>query len=230
MAVKTVGAGKQYSTIPDAIAAAEDGDTIQVDAGTYANQYAQITKNITLEGVGGTVKMTSTGLIPNGKGILVIDGNVTIDNFEFSGAKVADHNGAGIRYQTGNLTLNNTGFFNNEDGILTNNPGTGNLTINNSEFGNNGYNSPYGQAHGLYVGRIGNLTINNSYFHDVKYGHEIKSRADNNTITDSRIYDFNSTASYSIDLPEGGNAAIKGNVIQQGPYSPNSTIISYGEE
>jgi len=199
MAVITVGTGKQYSTIPSAIAAAQDGDTIQVDAGTYVNQSAQITKDIALEGVGGKVKMTSTGLIPNGKGILVTDGNVTIDNFEFSGAKVADNNGAGIRYQSGNLTVNNSGFFDNENGILTNNPGTGNLIINNSEFGNNGYDSPSGQAHGLYVGRIGSLTINNSYFHDVKYGHEIKSRADNNTITNSRIYDFNSTASYSID-------------------------------
>ena len=46
MAVITVGTGKQYSTIPSAIAAAQDGDTIQVDAGTYVNQSAQITKDI----------------------------------------------------------------------------------------------------------------------------------------------------------------------------------------
>ena len=230
MAVKTVGIGKQYSTIPSAIAAAQDGDTIQVDAGTYANQYASIAKNLTLEGVGGKVKMTSTGLIPNGKGILVIDGNVTISNFEFSGAEVADQNGAGIRFQSGNLTLNNTGFFNNENGILTNNPGVGSLSISDSEFGDNGYDSPSGQAHGLYVGHIGSLTVNNSYFHGVLYGHEIKSRAVDNTIANSRIYDLNSTASYTINLPNGGNASIKGNVIEQGPNSPNQTIISYGEE
>ena len=50
MAIKTVGIGKGYSTIPAAIAAAQSGDTIQVDAGTYANQYASIAKNLTLEG------------------------------------------------------------------------------------------------------------------------------------------------------------------------------------
>jgi hypothetical protein len=44
MAIKTVGIGKQYSTIPSAIAAPQDDDTIQVDAGTYSNQYVQITK------------------------------------------------------------------------------------------------------------------------------------------------------------------------------------------
>jgi len=38
-------------------------------------------------------------------------GNVTISNFEFSGAEVADQNGAGIRFQSGNLTLNNNGLL-----------------------------------------------------------------------------------------------------------------------
>ena len=52
MAVLTVGNGKQYQTIPSAIQAAQSGDTIQVDAGTYTNQYASITKDLTLTGVG----------------------------------------------------------------------------------------------------------------------------------------------------------------------------------
>src|SRR4051812_17608047 len=125
MAVFTVGNGKQFLTIPAAIQAAQSGDTILVDAGTYHNQYAHITKDLTLTGVGGRVEMTSTGLIPNGKGILITDGNVTINNFDFSGATVADRNGAGIRHQSGNLTLNNDGFFNNEMGVLTGNSGLG---------------------------------------------------------------------------------------------------------
>ena len=61
-------------------------------------------------------------------------------------------------------------------------------------------------------------------------GHEIKSRAENTTITGSRIFDNNGTASYSIDLPNGGNATIQNNVIQQGPNSGNPAIIAYGEE
>ena len=36
------------------------------------------------------VSMVSTGLIPNGKAIFITSGNITIDNFEFSGAQVAD--------------------------------------------------------------------------------------------------------------------------------------------
>src|SRR3954453_4081715 len=136
MAVLSVGSGKPYTTIAAAVAAAKNGDTINVDAGTYTNDYASISKNITLQGVGGMVKLVSTGLIPNGKAIFVINGDVTINNFEFSGAQVADHNGAGIRFESGNLVVNDCYFHNNQEGILTGSLGT--LTVNNSEFAYNG--------------------------------------------------------------------------------------------
>jgi hypothetical protein len=197
-----------------------------VDAGTYTNDYASINKNITLQSAGGIVKLVSTGLIPNGKAIFIVNGDVTINNFEFAGAKVADNNGEGIRFESGNLILNNCYFHHNQEGILTGSKGT--LTINNSEFAYNGTGD--GQTHNLYAGKLASLTINNSYFHDAIEGHEIKSRALNTTITNSRIYDLNSTASYSIDLPNGGNALIQNNVIEQGPQSHNFVIIAYGEE
>jgi hypothetical protein len=38
------------------------------------------------------------------------------------------------------------------------------------------------------------------------------------------------TASYSIDLPNGGNADIQNNVIEQGPNTQNPNIIASGEE
>ena len=85
-------------------------------------------------------------------------------------------------------------------------------------------------GHNLYVGRLQSLTVNNSYFHEASVGHEIKSRALSTTITNSRIYDLNGTSSFSIDLPNGGNAVIRNNVIEQGPLSQNPKIITYGEE
>jgi hypothetical protein len=228
MAVLSVGSGKPYSTISAAVAAAQNGDTVEVQSGTYANDYVSISKDITLQGVGGMVEMVSTGLIPNGKGILVTNGNITVNNFAFSGARVADENGAGIRYESGNLVLNNSHFYNNENGLLSGASATGSITINGSEFSSNGRGD--GQTHNLYVGKIANLTIDNSYFHDADVGHEIKSRALNTTITSSRIYDLNGTASYSIDLPNGGRSVIRNNVIEQGPSSQNPIIISFGAE
>src|SRR3954469_6810135 len=87
-----------------------------------------------------------------------------------------------------------------------------------------------GQPHNLYIGTVANLTIDHSYFHDAVEGHEVKSRALNTTITNSRIFDMNGTASYSIDLPWGGNAVIQNNIIQQGSSSHNPVIITAGEE
>lgn len=229
MASLTVGTGKQFSTISSAIAASHDGDVIAVDAGTYTNDFATITTKITLQGVGGMVQMVATVAPPNGKGILVTDTDVTVDRFEFSGAKVADGNGAGIRYEAGNLTITNSYFHDNQDGLLANSNTAGSITIKNSEFSHNG--SGDGYTHNLYVGEVGTLTIDSSYFHDAVVGHEIKSRADNTYITNSRIADGpTGTASYSIDLPNGGHTVITNNVIEQGPQSGNPVVVAFGEE
>ncbi len=229
MAVLSVGAGQAFQTIASAIAASHDGDVIQVQAGTYTNDFAEITTKITLEGVGGTVNMVATGPIPNGKAILLTDTDVTIDHFAFSGATVNDGNGAGIRYQGGNLTITNSYFHDNQNGLLAASDPTGSITIDNSEFSHNGTGDGY--THNLYVGTIGTLTVDGSYFHDAVVGHEIKSRAATTTITNSRIEDGpNGTASYGIDLPNGGNVLISNDVIEKGPNSQNPIMISFGEE
>ena len=238
--VLTVGPGQQYSTIAAAIAASQNGDTIQVQAGTYINDFATINDDITLEGVGGMVNMVATGTAlanSNDKGIFVTNGNDIINNFSFSGAQAdpGSANGAGIRYQAGNLVLNDDYFVNNQNGLLGAANPTGTITINNSEFAFNGVSDPnsagYGRTHNIYVGAIATLTINNSFFFAANVGHEIKSRAANNIIENSRIDDGpTGTASYSIDLPNGGNALIQNNVIEQGPQSQNAIIVAMGEE
>jgi Ca-dependent carbohydrate-binding module xylan-binding len=225
--ILTVGLGKEFATLATAIAASNNGDVIQVQAGTYTNDFATINTKITIEGVGGMVNLVATVPPPNGKAILVTNTDVTLDNIAFSGAKVADGNGAGIRYQAGNLTINDCYFNNNQDGLLAANNPAGSITINNSEFAYNGTGDGY--THNLYVGEVGTLTINGSYFHDADVGHEIKSRALNTIIENSRIFDGpTGTASYSIDLPDGGNVLIKNNIIEQGPDSQNPTIIHVG--
>jgi hypothetical protein len=207
MSTLNVGAGQQYQTLASAIAASHDGDVVQVQAGTYTNDFAEITHKITIEGVGGMAKLVATTPIPNGKAILITDTDVTLDHIELSGAKVSAGNGAGIRYQGGNLTITNSYFHDNQNGILSASDPNGTITIKNSEFSHNG--SGTGKTHNIYVGGIKQLTIDSSYMHDAVVGHEVKSRAVNTTITNSRIVDGpTGSASYSIDLPNGGNAVI----------------------
>jgi len=228
MVILTVGAGEQYTTIAAAVAASQDGDTIEVQAGTYTDDFATVTKNVNLVGVGGMVHMVADQNIPNGKAILVTDANVTIDHFEFSGAQVADMNGAGIRYEAGNLTITNSFFHDNQEGILTAPVTNGNLSIDHSEFAYNGTGD--GFTHDIYVGAIGTFSLTNSYIHDANVGHEVKSRAAVSIIAGNRIFSNASGDSYEIDLPNGGAASIHDNIIQKGASSQNPSMISYGEE
>jgi Hint domain len=243
MAILTVGPGQQYSKIASAVAAANPGDTVDVQAGIYTNDFVSIFQNLTLQAVGGPVQMVDTlpaNSTPINKAIIDEGGpgiSVTINGFDISGAVVADGNGAAVRYEGGSLTLNNDYFHNNQDGMLAAADPNGTITINHSEFAFNGAGD--GITHNLYVNEIALLTITDSYFHDVNMpglqasdpaGHEIKSRAEDTVITNSRIFDLNSGASYSIDLPNGGNATITNNVIEQGPNTQNPYIIAYGEE
>ena len=104
----------------------------------------------------------------------------------------------------------------------------GSISIDHSEFAHNGDGS--GSTHNIYVGAIASFSLTNSYIHDAVVGHEVKSRAASNNITGNRIFDNNGSASYSIDLPNGGNATISGNQIEQGAFTQNPAIFAWGEE
>jgi Ca2+-binding RTX toxin-like protein len=228
LAVLSVGSGQQFQTIAAAVAASRDGDVLAVQAGTYVNDFATITTKITIQGVGGMAKLVATVPPPNGKAILVTRNDVTIDNLEFSGAKVADRNGAGIRHEAGRLTVTDSSFHHNENGILAGSIAGASIAIERSEFAFNGRGDGY--THGLYVGVIDSLTVRNSYFHDTAEGHHIKSRALATTVTGSRLFDLNGTTSYDIDLPNGGKAVVTGNVIQQGANTHNFAMVHFGGE
>jgi hypothetical protein len=230
-----VGPGQTYPTVAAAIAAAVDGDTILVKAGTYTNDFAEIAHKITLRSVGGMAVLRAVGDIPNGKAILITDTDITIDGFTLTGAHVTDAdgaNGAGIRYQGGDLTIRDCWVHDNQEGLLGDTqPGT--IKIENSEFAYNGNATGpgAGETHNIYAGNNDVLDIEDSYIHHAILGHEIKSRANATNINNSRVVDGSgSTASYSVDLPNGSITTITNTVIEQGRDSVNGIIISYGEE
>jgi hypothetical protein len=231
-----VGTGQTYATIASAVAAASNGDTVEVLAGVYINDFPDVKSQITMVAVGGRVRMKAVGPIPNGKGILVVDNDLTITGFDFIGATVTQANGgngAGIRYDSGNMVINDCYFANNQDGLLANPWPGATIRINNSEFAHNGAATgpSSGYTHNLYVNEVATLDIENSYFHGAQVGHEMKSRADTTIVRNTRIADGpTGTASYSIDLPNGGRATIDNNQIEKGPKAENPTMISFGEE
>ena len=226
-----VGPGKAYPQPCAAVAAASDGDVIEIDAhGDYAGDVCQISKNgLTLRGVGGRAKVDAQGKSAGGKAIWVITGNdTTVENLELSGATVPDQNGAGIRQEGDNLTVRGCYFHDNDDGILTNASPKSQILIEYSEFSHNGFGDGY--SHNMYIGNVARFTLRYSYSHDAKVGHLVKSRASENYVLYNRLTGESGTSSYELDLPNAGTSFVIGNLIQQGAQTENPTLLGYGLE
>jgi len=239
-AVLKAGATRTLKTPCQAVAQAKAGDTIEVDPGTYTNDFCQLNvNNLTIKGVGSSrPHLKATTLIPNKKGIFVVPSNVgptTVENLELSGAKISagdGNNGAGIRMQGSKLTVRNCYFHDNQNGILSGGTPNAEVLIERSEFAHNG-NAGSGQEHNVYISSdTKTLTFRYNYTHHAKSGHTLKSRAKINYVLYNRIMDeATGFSSYLIDLPQGGRSYIIGNLIQQGPNAENhGTIINYKGE
>ena len=223
-----VGPTRTYTTISSAAAAAQSGDSVLIDAGTYTGDVCSWNaSNLVVRGVGGRPILNANGLNAAGKGTwVVVGGNFTAENIEFYGATCVDMNGAGIRSDApGYLVIRNCYFHDNQDGVLA---GADSMLIESCIFDHNGVGDGY--THNMYIwGRT--VTVRYTYTHRAVVGHNLKTRGQNNYILYNRIMDeSDGTASYSIDVPDCGHTYIIGNVIEQGPNTGNSTIIAYGEE
>ncbi len=225
-----VGPTRSLTTPSAAAAVARDGDTVLIDPGTYRGDVATWTQDdLTLRGAGGRAHLRADGRSAQGKAIWVIAGDRTrVDRIEFSGATVPDQNGAGIRQEGTDLTVTRSWFHHNQNGILTGADPDSDIVIRRSRFFRSGAGDGY--THNLYVGAVRSLTVTGSWLWGADVGHELKSRAARNTIVANRISDGDATASYSIDLPNGGRSLVAGNVIIQGPRSENPALVSYGAE
>ena len=229
-ALLQVGPDRPYKTVRAASQAAQSGDTIEVDAGVYSGDVTTWPQNdITVRGVGvGRAHLRADGAQEGGKGTWVLYGhNFTAENIEFSGSHVPDQNGAGIRADGGGLlVVRNCYFHDNDEGILG---GGDEVFIEYSVFDHNGFGD--GQSHNMYIAEIRKFTLQYSYTHRAIIGHNVKSRARENHILYNRIMDeADGTASYSIDLPQGGRSFVIGNVVEQGPNTDNATLIAYAAE
>ena len=230
-AVLRVGPGQQYLTPCGAIEAAAAGDTIEIDAaGNYDGDVCGWTKNdLTIVGENGRPRIDAAGESFRGRATWMISGNnTTVENIEFTGAKGPDQNGAAIWQLGANLTIRKCYIHGNEDGILAGDNPTSHIVIENTEFGENGYGDGY--SHNIYINHIARFTLRFSYSHDAISGHLVKSRAAENFILYNRLTGEAGTSSLELDLPNGGRSYVIGNVIQQGPFTENSTIVAYGEE
>jgi hypothetical protein len=223
-----VGPQRQFETVRAAAKAARNGDLVLIEAGIYSGDVTEWkAEGLTVRGVGGRPHMRADGAEEQGKGIWVVSGrDFTAENIEFSGAKVSDKNGAGIRADIqGSLTVRDCVFRDNENGILA---GAGEILIERCVFDRNGAGD--GRTHNMYIWAK-TVTVRYTESRGARVGHNLKTRGQTNYIMYNRIVDGpDGTASYSIDVPDCGRTYIIGNSIEQGPRSENRGIIAYGME
>src|SRR5665213_674144 len=187
------GASSYLDLVSDiGLADAHPGSTIDLAPGTYSgNALPTINVDMTIQldpSANAAAGSAILDTVPTDtKGIFTVESslmnvNLTVNGLTFENAAISsgeDGNGAGIRDQStgGSLTVLNSIFLNNQDGILT---GDGSPTelqklvvsISNSMFVNNG--AADGSEHAIYIfGQ--SLDVTDSTFCGTVEGHDIKS-------------------------------------------------------
>jgi len=225
-----VGPTRELARPSAAAASAADGDTIQIDPASYTDCAVLRANHLTVVAAGPGVILRDR--VCQSKGIFVTVGSdITIRGITFAGARAPAHNGAGIRAQGLNLTIIDSRFIDNENGILAAAMPGSTIRVLDSEFRGNG-TCARECAHGIYVGLVGLLDIERSRFVAQYIGHHIKSRALRTVLIDDTITDGpDGTSSYLVDLPNGGDFLMRGCVLEKGPKSENPVAaVMLGEE
>jgi hypothetical protein len=225
-----VGPLRDLTTPSAASWMAEDGDTILIDPGSYTDCAVWRASHLTIAAAGPGVILRDK--VCEYKGIFVTPGDdLTIRGITFTGARAPAHNGAGIRAEGHSLTIIDSRFIDNENGILAAPVADSTIRVFDSEFRDNGVCARQ-CAHGMYIGHIALLDVERSRFVNQQIGHHIKSRALQTTLIDDTIVDgSDGTSSYLVDVPNGGDLLLRGCVLQKGRNSDNPLVaISIGEE
>ena len=224
-----VGPSKTYKTPSAAAAVAKNGDQIKIEPGQYFDCAVWNADDLVIEGTGPGVVITDKTCM--GKGLFVVEGNnTTVRNLTLTRARVPDMNGAGIRLDKGNLTVDTVKFIDNQNGIMGGVPGT-TVTIRNSDFDRNG-TCAGACAHGIYIGDVDLVRVENSRFSNTRQAHSIKSRAKRTEVIGCTIADGpDGTSSYLIEAPNGGALIVRDTTLEKGPKSENhKAAIAIGAE
>ena len=218
--------GCAFSSIQTAINASSNGDTIQVQSGTY-HENVNVTKQLTLRGFGNPVVdagRSGNAITLSADGIRLEGFNVTggiygiylysSSNNNITGNNAFNNNGYGIflYYSSNNNTLIGNNAFNNNGGIFldqsSRNMLSGNNVSNNYDIGI--YLSSYSDNNTL-IGNNVSSTIP-TYWSE---GHGVSLWGSNNTLIGNDV----SNNPYGIFLSSSGKNTLKKNIMNENRYN-----------
>ncbi len=228
---RLVGPGRTYTRPSLACAAAQDGDTILIDPGTYSDDPCVWTRaGLTIRGVGARPRLTAVSVPVAATGLWNVTGaGATIENLEFAGFAATTLDGAGLRAEGAGITVRTCLFRDNQNGLRAIDNAASDVVIEASEFAANGIGN--GASHNLVVDRVRSLTMRFCSSHGAIRGDLLRSRAATNRIIANRLMDEAAgTSVFAINLPIGGRTYLTGNLIQQALSSVNTGIVTYAQE
>ena len=253
--VLTVGPGKDFPRIEDAVKAAQPNTEIvvypQSDGQPYRQTQVLIRKSgirirsasarkpIVLDGTG--FNYSGQGSVP--RAIVQFDSDANggrLEGFVLQNAHNESHNGAGIRInQANDVVISRCLIQNNDMGIMSGGSASqktgANQRIENCKIVRNGAPEDPGYNHNLYLGGH-SVFVSRCEIADALTGHNLKSRAHLNTVEKCFIHgaanreiDF-VDAKDGTDVP-GSDSVLRNNRIVKDPNcSGNRTCIHFGQD
>ncbi|MFV0681352.1 hypothetical protein [Ottowia sp.] len=219
----------------------------------YNTREPTVPRNITLRGITvdgkrPVIRLSASGASNNtlGQGLVYVDesSGITLENLDIDGGTAGSVGKAGVYVRAGeNLTLRNvrvSGFGRvDANGIFVAGDASGVLRLDGLELSGNGGDS--GPEHNIYVNAShvdDNFTVwmTGSYSHDVYYGHTFKSRAQVNLLEGNYfqggVGGSRQAEAYLVDLPEGGRALLRNNLLIKNASGDNSNgaLVTYAVE
>jgi hypothetical protein len=206
-----VGPGLTYASLSEAAAAAADGDTVTIAPGIYFDCAMWRANGLTIAGTGPDVQITDKSCA--GKAAFVVQGNgVTIRGLSFMRIRVPDGNGAGIRAEGRDLTVEDSRFVNNQVAILAGGGG-GSLRISGCTFTGNGAGTGGHPLAAVLAGPIGLLSVSHSVFEDARSGGHVASSALRTELLDNRLSGEGAGMTEPLVSVSGGVVVLDGNTV-----------------
>jgi hypothetical protein len=223
-----VGPGKQFAAPSAAIKAAHDGDTVLIAPGTYYDCAGVPQSHLTIAGASADQPAVLTDTTCGGKALLITGGrDITVRNLVLTRARVGDANGAGIRAEGPDLTVDHVQFINNQVGILGNAVAGSTIVVRDSVFAQNGRCSPV-CGHGITVGGIRLLRVTGTVFREPEGGDFLRIAVQEAELVGNRFEDDATATTSPMVFVNGGSLTLQGNTVTLGPAAadrPGAVLV-----
>jgi hypothetical protein len=222
-----------YSTVQEALDAAQDGDTVQVTttAPKPANGGVSVAKSVRLFADPGVRWDFQGERLAGGDKAAIVPTNgaaVIIEGFEISGCGMhksgADLTSA-IRNDGANwITIKNCNLHDNQNHIAA---ASANAMVEVIDCVLIRGGLGDGQSHNVYINQINQLTMTRVNSTEPNEGHALKCRA-YRTIVNGGYYA--AKGGRAIDCPNGGKLTVAGAALDKPADANNGTILGYASE